>query len=358
MPAGRRPKGPRLYLRERAGRDPQWVIRDGRHEAGTGCGAEDSPGAQRALARYLAERHAPPTGVRELARLMVADVINLYLKERAPHVARPDFLATTATPVLGWWGTRTLADIKGQTCREYVTWRTAQGVSEATARHDLKTLRAAINHYHAEHGPLPALPAVTMPPVPEPRDRWLTRSEVARLLDAARRLPKAKHLARMILIGLYTGTRSGAVLRLRWLPSTDAGWIDLERGVLHRRGRGERVSSKRQPPVRLPDRLLAHLRRWHAADTALGITHVVHWQGEPIIKLRRSWESARKQAGLGPEVVPHTLRHTAATWLMQSEVSIAEAAGFLGMTAATLEQVYGHHHPAFQERAATAIGRH
>lgn len=289
---------------------------------------------------------------------MIADVMTLYLRERAPEVARPDFLATTATPILGWWGSRTLADIKGQTCRDYVAWRTGQGVSEATARHDLKTLRAAINHYHAEHGPLPALPVVTMPAVPEPRDRWLTRAEAARLINAARRLPRAHHLARMILIGLYTGTRSGAVMRLRWLPSTDAGWIDLDREVMHRRGRGEKVTAKRQPPVRLPPRLIAHLRRWRAADMAIGVSHVVHWQGEGITKLRRSWQTARTRAGLGDDVVPHTLRHTAATWLMQSgEVSIAEAAGFLGMTAATLEAVYGHHHPDFQERAATAIGR-
>ena len=54
---------------------------------------------------------------------------------------------------------------------------------------------------------------------------------------------------------------------------------------------------------------------------------------------------------------PHVVRHTAATWLMQAGVDTFEAAGYLGMSVETLLKVYGHHHPAFQEKAARASGR-
>jgi integrase len=54
-------------------------------------------------------------------------------------------------------------------------------------------------------------------------------------------------------------------------------------------------------------------------------------------------------------VVPHTLRHTAATWLMQNGCDLWEAAGFLGMKPETLQRVYGHHHPHHLERARRAI---
>jgi integrase len=64
--------------------------------------------------------------------------------------------------------------------------------------------------------------------------------------------------------------------------------------------------------------------------------------------------TVRDAAGLGADVVPHGLRHTAATWLMQAGVPLAEAAGFLGMTVAVLEAIYGHHHPDFQSAAANA----
>jgi integrase len=117
-------------------------------------------------------------------------------------------------------------------------------------------------------------------------------------------------------------------------------------------GAGEGESNKRRPPVRISDKLLPHLRRWRAMDQAMGIQHVVTFRAGRIKKLRTSWERARDYAGLGPEVTPHILKHTRATWLMHAGVDIAEAAGSVGTTVATFEAVYGHHHPDFQRRAA------
>src|SRR4029079_8035630 len=82
---------------------------------------------------------------------------------------------------------------------------------------------------------------------------------------------------------------------------------------------------------RLPSRLLAHLRRWHRIDAELGVRFVCHYQGSKVRKLRRSLDTARRAAGLGEDVIPHALRHTAATWLMQRGCDMWEAAGYLGM---------------------------
>ncbi len=80
----------------------------------------------------------------------------------------------------------------------------------------------------------------------------------------------------------------------------------------------------------------------------------MHCHGEPVKKLRRSWGTVRKRAGLGRDVVAHSLRHTAATWLMQRGADKWEAAGILAMTMEMLETVYGHHHPGHQKSAADA----
>lgn len=374
-------KGPHLYLkrREQFGRKSVWVIRDGANDKSTGCGKGELEAAERALQAYIAGKYTPPKAGDRLEAIPIADVLNVYLTEHAPNVARPDFIEATAAPVLDWWGEKTLADIRGKTCRDYVDWRTARGVSTQTARHDLKTLRAAINYYHREYGPLPAVPALTLPDRAEPRERWLTRDEAAAMIRAARRLRYHRYVARVILIGVYTGTRPGALLRLKWLPSSHSGWFDLDSGVLYRRGSGERVTKKRRMPARIPERLMPHLRRWRSLDmrgdttgnmghTAKSarvrrarrsgrskpIAHAVHYYGRPVNKLRRSWASVCKAAGLGEDVVPHTLRHTAATWLMQAGVDVFEVAGFLSMSPDTLLDVYGHHHPNFQEQAARA----
>jgi integrase len=73
--------------------------------------------------------------------------------------------------------------------------------------------------------------------------------------------------------------------------------------------------------------------------------------------MRRSWRSAVARAGLSPDVTPHTLRHTAATWMMQQGVDLWAASGFLGMSVETLTRVYGKHDPDYQKRAAEALSR-
>ena len=60
-------------------------------------------------------------------------------------------------------------------------------------------------------------------------------------------------------------------------------------------------------------------------------------------------------AGLWGKVTPHTLRHTAATWLMQRGVPMWQAAGYLGMSVQMIERTYGHHHPDYMRGAAQAI---
>jgi integrase len=359
-------KAPRLYLRQRKGRDKVWSILDGKTESGTGCGEHDRSGAEKALAQYLAEKHVAP-GALPPEQLWVPEVMASYLKEHAVHSPSSKWIGHTAQPILQWWGDKTLADVSGANCREYVTWRTAQThrhgrkakpISLQTARHELKTLRTAIDWYHAEHGPLPSVPKVTLPEKkPQRSDCWLTRTEVAARIRAARSSPRLRHVARLILIGVYTGTRPGAILGLHWLPSTTGGWFDLDSETLHRRGSEGRQSRKRQPPARIHDRLLPHLRRWRRLDLENGITAVVHYQGEQVRKLRNSWPTVARLAGVTKRDAPHIVRHTAATWQMQAGTSLYDAAGYLGMSPETLWEVYGHHHPDFQKGAASASNR-
>lgn len=86
----------------------------------------------------------------------------------------------------------------------------------------------------------------------------LSRNEAAALLagalgwDRKGRRHKTKinrHLARFILVALYTGTRHDAILRLQWMPNLVGGWIDLDSSVLYRRPAESVDSSKRRPPI-------------------------------------------------------------------------------------------------------------
>jgi integrase len=261
-----------------------------------------------------------------------------YAKERVPNTRSAASAAYHISSLDDWWGDKRLADVTPANCQAYAAGRRAYG-----ARRDLEVLRAAINYWHKHHGPLPSVPSVILPDKAPPRERWLTREEAAQLLWAARRTP---HLARFILLGLYTGSRSGVILGLKW------NQVDLGKGLLRRTAVGATdAKNKRAPVVRLGKRILTHLRRWKRLDDG-GVGYLCHYNGARVQKMRRSWRAARERAGLDKAVTPHSLRHTRATWLMQAGIDVWEAAGHLGMTPETLQNVYGKHHPDYQKRAA------
>jgi len=347
MPRPRKP--PRLEIREERDGRRTWVIRDGQRYHRTGCLEDQIADAEQSLCEYLAHKSTRPnTSVRVAAQAKLADILMVYLDVKEKSVARPDELRARVARLNDFWGDRSASDIRGPACRDYVRCR---GTAIIAARRELETLRAAVNHYAREYG-LDVVPRFTLPEDSQPRERWLTRSEAARLLWAAWRSPYHQHLARFILIGLYTGTRHKAILALQWMPNTTGGWVDLEKGVLYRRGSEERESKKRRPPTRLAPRLAAHMRRWKALDA--GLRHIVRYDGLPIKRLEKAFRSARRLAELDETVTPHVLRHTRATWLAQAGVSVWEAAGSLGMTVQAFEAHYGHHHPDFQKAAAEA----
>jgi len=100
-------------------------------------------------------------------------------------------------------------------------------------------------------------------------------------------------------------------------------------------------STKRHPAVRIPHRLIAHLKRWKRDDKEL--THVVHFKGKSILRVVRAFRAAREVAKLDEAVIPHTLQHTCITSLMQNGVPLNEVSGFAGVTVEVLETLHNHH---------------
>jgi integrase len=362
-------KGPRLWWRRGAKgpdgkrRDGYWIIKDDERRVSTGIrsarAGKPPQAAQDALARYILEqRQAPRERHSAAASVEVADVIAIYAADCAPKQARPQEVAGRLNALLSWWGDKKLSDVTGRTCRAYAVYR-----DKPVARRELEDLRAAIRH-HRQEGLCREVVEVVLPERGAARERWLTRSEAARLLWAASRYRETqgprkgqrtrRHIARFIIVALYTGTRASAICRASLgHVSAGSGYFDLEHGIFYRRGRTERATKKRQPTARMPKRLLAHARRWHAN----GQTYAVEWMGNPIATgIEKAFKHACADAGLR-DVTPHSLRHTAATWLMQRGTSIWEAAGYLGMTPETLERTYGHHHPDHQSSAVENITR-
>jgi integrase len=299
----------------------------------------------------------------------VADVLAYYGSNRAPQLEHPELVGYHMVPLLKHFGESTCWDVNAETCRLYVERRMAgeigRQVKPGTARRELVTLSAALTFAYDERK-LSQPVSVSLPKESEPRTRWLTRGEAAALIAGSlgitgtaysiksklpvkwgRMFQPSYHVARFILIGLYTGTRHEANLMMRWGVNSRGGWFDLDRGVMYRRGQG----NKRRVPAPIPQRLLPHLKRWRRM-TLIG---PVEYAGRLIAKERRGWDRARELGGLGDEVTPHVLKHTCITWLLQNGVPIRQVAGFVGTSESVIETTYGHHSPDHLNAARTGF---
>jgi len=357
-----RAKGARLWLRKGNEKNPStWTIRDGPKQVRTGCSVGDRNEAEAKLAQYSEEKYKPE---RERnsgpSRISIADVLNIYAEDVGPCIERPSELGQRIFALLSFFGTRTLDEINGVLCRSYVAWRG----STSMARRELEDLRGAINH-HRKEGLCSEIIEVVLPPKSASRERWLTRSEAAKMIHEAWRYQEVqegkptgrysrRHIARFMLVALYTGTRSSAICGAAVGPAIGRGYVDLDEGVFYRREPGARETKKRQPTIRIPDRLLAHMRRWKK----LGIsnTSVIEFAGRPVKSVKKAFARVALAAHL-ENVTPHVLRHTAVTWAMQSGADPYAAAGFFGMSLEILQRVYGHHHPDHQKGVGEALTR-
>jgi integrase len=338
----RRNSGARLrFLEKRGCFYIVWTESGRSRERSTGTA--DRERAEIALAEFINLR-TRDAGPRDPSSILITDVLADYAQEHGEETAAPWRVAAAMKGLVPFWQGLTIANVTRETCRAFAKSR---GRSPGTVRRELGVLRAAVNHAH-KNGRLTRVVAVHLPDRPEPRDRWLTRPEVARLVAGAlgEAAPARLHLPLFILLGVYTGARKEAILSLRWSQ------VDVNAGRLDYNSPGARRTNKRRARIPVPAKLLGHLRR--ASKRGTPITFVISDSGGRLGDVKRGFASACRRAGLDG-VSPHVLRHTCATWLMQRGVPMWEAAGFLGMSRETLERVYGHHSPDYLKNAAEAF---
>ena len=322
-----------------------WYIRDEKRQRSTRT--RDRKQAEEALAAHIAER-GRPTGPATPQQMTVARALEIYGTKHAPTVRDPVRIGHAIDPLVHHLGSLPVGSICSDTLSFYARERAK---APGTLRRELGVLQAALR-FNKKEGYLTEAPHVSLPKRPPPRDRWLTRREVAKLLWTASRNPDWRHLVQLILVAIYTGTRSGPILRLRFMPSAQAGWVDTEKALLYRRGTCEPETAKRGPTIPVPRRLLARLKRWEAN----GQRYVVEFQGQPVKSVKTAWKSLLKAAGVD-HCTRHDLRHTAITWAMQRGMEMADACHYFGISMQELQRTYWHHHPDHLKRAAAVMDR-
>lgn len=235
-----------------------------------------------------------------------------------------------------------VSDLDWETQGRFMAWREKiYGVGDETISRDMSVLKAALNWCRMRNM-LTQVPHIRMRPKAPPRSRFLTESEVARLLAAC----EEPHLALFIRIALGTLARPGAILGLR------VEQVDLESGIINFLPKGQQQNNKRRPIVPIGDALRPHLEE-AIANSLSG--HVVEYLGRPVKSIKKSFRTTRRRAGLGDDVIPYVLRHTGATWAAADGVDMRQLAGMMGHSQQRTTELYAKHHPTYMRNVTRSL---
>ena len=167
---------------------------------------------------------------------------------------------------------------------------------------------------------------------PRKLPRILAPEEVARLLEAAPG-PGLKYKA-ALSIAYGAGLRGGEVVMLR------VGDIDSKRMLI----RVEMGKGRKDRHAMLSPQLLELLRAWWRQSRSQGWLFPGQDQLRPLTvrQLNRVCHMAAAAAGLGAWVTPHTLRHSFATHLLESDIDVRVIQVLLGHAKLDTTARYAH----------------
>ncbi len=181
----------------------------------------------------------------------------------------------------------------------------------------------------------------------EKRDRWLSDEELSRLLAALAEHPN-QVAAEAIKLQLLTGARIGEVLTAKW---TD---FDIERGVWTKPS--HHTKQKRREHLPLSSASCELLRRIREARAAKSAWLFPGQSPErPYKDLKAFWRSVTLAADLKDYRI-HDNRHTHASHLVSSGLSLPIVGRLLGHTNPSTTQRYAHLADDPLRHAADIIG--
>jgi integrase len=327
--------------------------------------------------------------LKECGDITVAMLWGEYVEDRRRDGKLVDVFEANWKALKPRFGDMPVTAINNDVCRRYAKDRIAEGrvirrkgadgkieevrlpISVGTTWTELLRLRSCINwawdHNRLRRLGLDAKPKVWVPRKPDPKKRVLTVDEFVRLRDAC---AGTQHMRLFVILAITTAGRSEAIVQLLWARvDFVAGTIDLREEP----GKVDALSKRaRKGRTIVPMTAEARSVLLEAKETAL-TGHVIEWDGSPVRKIRKGFQAAVRRAGLGcmeddptrpgkqrwvSDVTPHTLRHTALTWLEEEGIPIEMISKLAAHSGPEItRQVYLHSRPEVLRPAAEAIER-
>ncbi|SJM94964.1 tyrosine-type recombinase/integrase [Crenothrix polyspora] len=200
-----------------------------------------------------------------------------------------------------------------------------EGVSNATINRTLAILRSILNKSKQEWEWIDSVPYIRMLPEPSMRVRWLSYIEADRLISE---LPD--HLKAMVKFTLATGLRESNVTGLQW-KQVDmirrCAWVNADQ-----------AKGKKAIAVPLNSDSCEIIKEQFGKHE----TYVFTYKGNPVTRANNNaWEKALKRAGI-EDFRWHDLRHTWASWHIQSGTPLNVLKELGGWSDLTMVMRYAH----------------
>jgi integrase len=164
------------------------------------------------------------------------------------------------------------------------------------------------------------------------RTRWLQEGEVGRLIDVLDTYQN-QQVADIIRLLLLTGARKHEVLGATW------DQFNLEKGVWTKKAHN--TKQKKMEHLPLSPSTLAILNKIKAEKNDSPFLFPGKVKGKSLQDIKKSWATIIKRANLEDFRV-HDLRHTYASYLVSSGLSLSIVGKLLGHTQASTTQRYAH----------------
>lgn len=281
--------------------------------------------------RYLDKREIPRTTFREMARL--------YMEWSRANKRSWTRDRTSLTVLLEEFGSVRLASITTEAVERYQSKR-LKVRKPATVNREIACLKHLFTKALAWDRTTvnPAKP-VRLLPERNTKLRYLSREEHETLIAEC-----SDHIRPMVVLALHTGMRRGEILGLRWDE------VDLENDLLLLAN--TKSGQRREIPLNITAREVLARQPQHIRSPWVFCKP----DGTRRGSVQDAFRNACNRAGLN-DVVFHTLRHTFASRLAMSGVSLITLKELLGHSTLSMVMRYAHLSPE-HSRAAVAMLDH
>ncbi|PHS74295.1 MAG: hypothetical protein COB59_12235, partial [Rhodospirillaceae bacterium] len=211
-------------------------------------------------------------------------------------------------------------------------YRTKRKEAPASLREELLVLRSILLHSGHDQK------IVEVPKPRAPRERFLTRVEVQRLLEAT----KSQHIHTFILIAMTTGHRAGAVLGLTW------DRVNFEKGFLDFNDPDMPVTNKKRTTVPVGSGLLTALRD---VQQFAQTDYVIEYMGKPCKSIKKAFARSAARAGLS-WASPHVLKHSVISWMAENRYTADQASDLTATDVKTVKRIYRKFDPEYLREVA------